>query len=358
MLCCPPAIFMVKLILNMKSEAGKNMKKLTINEIAERAGVSKTTVSFYLNGKTNKMSEETMERIRKIIEETGYEPNAAARALKSKSGGVIGVILGDLSQPFAAKALKGIEEEANLKGYQVLVGASGMSFSKEEEYIESMSGLGVAGFIIQATYRFGILGMELEKRNRNLVYLDVSPYDTKGKSVKSGNYTSVYEAISQCVKKGYEQFIIISDGSQDDYGGVANAQGFKDALREAGKTFKVYYLDQDDTEEAVGTYLHQQIDAKKKTLIYVSDASALQRVYGAVKQLEDYQSLMPEKLGLIGFDISGWTKMTTPPITAIVIPAYQEGRMAARQLLDMIHGKGDSKEVVLKNKIIWRESTM
>ena len=69
------------------------MKKLTINEIAEKAGVSKTTVSFYLNGKTNKMSEETMERIRKIIEETGYEPNAAARAMKSRPGGPIGVIL-------------------------------------------------------------------------------------------------------------------------------------------------------------------------------------------------------------------------------------------------------------------------
>lgn len=56
------------------------MKKLTINEIAEKAGVSKTTVSFYLNGKANKMSEETQQRIQQIIDETGYEPSAAARA--------------------------------------------------------------------------------------------------------------------------------------------------------------------------------------------------------------------------------------------------------------------------------------
>ena len=86
------------------------MKKLTINEIAERAGVSKTTVSFYLNGKINKMSEETKQRIQHIIDETGYEPSAAARAMKAKSSGVVGVILADTSEGYCARALKGIEE--------------------------------------------------------------------------------------------------------------------------------------------------------------------------------------------------------------------------------------------------------
>ena len=88
------------------------MKKLTINEIAERAGVSKTTVSFYLNGKINKMSEETKQRIQHIIDETGYEPSAAARAMKAKSSGVVGVILADTSEGYCARALKGIEEAA------------------------------------------------------------------------------------------------------------------------------------------------------------------------------------------------------------------------------------------------------
>lgn len=334
------------------------MKKLTINEIAERAGVSKTTVSFYLNGKTNKMSEETMERIRRIIEETGYEPNVAARALKTKNNGMIGVIMGDLSQPFSARALQGIEEEASLAGYQVLVGSSKMLFSKEEECIENMWKLGVSGVIIQATYRFGILGIELEKKRRNLVYLGVAPYDSKGKCVNSGNYTSVYEMIASCVKKGYNQFIMISDGSQNDYGGVANIQGFKDALRDAGMTFKVYYIDEETSTEDIHGYLNQQIDAAKKTLVYVSDPSALETVYQSIRRFPDYQSMMPERLGLIGFDISGWTRVTTPAISSIMIPAYQEGRIAAQKLFEMMEGKGDSKEVVLKNAIRWRESTM
>ena len=107
------------------------MKKLTINEIAERAGVSKTTVSFYLNGKTNKMSEETKQRIQHIINETGYEPSAAARAMKAKSSGLIGVILGDSSDPYCARALKGVEDAASAQGYQIMMGNSGLAFQQE-----------------------------------------------------------------------------------------------------------------------------------------------------------------------------------------------------------------------------------
>lgn len=66
------------------------MKKLTINEIAEMVGVSKTTISFYLNGKTNKMSDETQKKIQQVIEETGYTPSAATRTVKA-SDDCIGV---------------------------------------------------------------------------------------------------------------------------------------------------------------------------------------------------------------------------------------------------------------------------
>ena len=127
------------------------MKKLTINEIAEKAGVSKTTVSFYLNGKANKMSEETQQRIQQIIDETGYEPSAAARAMKAKSSGLIGVILKDAADPYCARALKGMGEAAGETEYQILIGSSGYTFKNEREHVERMLKAGAEGFIIQAT---------------------------------------------------------------------------------------------------------------------------------------------------------------------------------------------------------------
>ena len=116
----------------------QSMKKLTINEIAEKAGVSKTTVSFYLNGKANKMSEETQQRIQQIIDETGYEPSAAARAMKAKSSGLIGVILKDAADPYCARALKGMGEAAGETEYQILIGSSGYTFKNEREHVERM----------------------------------------------------------------------------------------------------------------------------------------------------------------------------------------------------------------------------
>ena len=96
-------------------------RKVTINDIAEIAGVSKATVSFYLNGKYEKMSEKTYLRIQKAIEETGYNPSVAARSLNAKSSHLLGVIIGNITKPFANQTVKGIEDFADEHGYMTLV---------------------------------------------------------------------------------------------------------------------------------------------------------------------------------------------------------------------------------------------
>ena len=317
------------------------MKKLTINEIAEMVGVSKTTISFYLNGKTNKMSDETQKKIQQVIEETGYTPSAATRTVKA-SDDCIGVILGDVSKPFAAKALKGIEEEAHEAGYQVIVGNNEMSFAKEKEYVEHMLKMGVSGFIIQATYRFGILAMELEKKNKKIIYLDIPPYDSQGVRVLGDNYQCVYDAISQCIERGYDQLLVVSDANESEYTGMDNLRGFKDAANDAGVSFKTCFIE------------------AETTMVYASDVEALRKVYLGIKLFPDFQSLFPERLGLIGFDVTGWTKIAVPEISAIMIPAYQEGQIASRKLIEMIESKNSisNKKVIIKNAVRWRDSTL
>lgn len=334
------------------------MKKLTINEIAERAGVSKTTVSFYLNGKTNKMSEETQERIGHIIRETGYEPNAAARAMKSKSSGLVGVILGDSSGAYCSRALKGIEDAANAREYQVLMGNSGLAFQREREYVDRMLRLGAEGFIIQSTYRFGMLAGELEKKKKPIVYLDAKPYDFKGRYVKSNNYDCVYQVISQCIKKGYEDFLMISDGEAAISVGFENIQGYKDALQDARREGGTQYLQEGVKSEQLYGILKETVDLNRRTLIYVACPGLLQVVYQAIRCYPGYMDLFPQKLGLIGFDVEGWTRMTTPAISAIITPAYQEGVRAMEELAQVLDGKKREGDVVFINIVKWRETTL
>lgn len=119
--------------------------KITINEIAKLAGVSKTTISFYLNGKTQRISLKTQNRIATIIKQTNFQPNLAARCLNSKSSKLIGVLISDITNTFSNQIVKGIETIASKYNYQVIVGNSEYSYQREENYIEQMLSMGVAG---------------------------------------------------------------------------------------------------------------------------------------------------------------------------------------------------------------------
>ena len=123
-------------------------EKITIRDIAERAGTSKTTVSFFLNGKTDKMSEETQARIAQVIKETNYRPSIAARSLNAKETRLIGVIIGDITNTFANQIVKGIDDFARDNRYQLIVGNSNYNFENEKGYVNRMLAMGVDGFII------------------------------------------------------------------------------------------------------------------------------------------------------------------------------------------------------------------
>ena len=86
----------------MSGFKGFNRKKVTIVDVAERAGVSKTTVSRYLNGKYEYMSGQSRARIAEVIEELGYRPSPLARSLKSKYRYVLGVVMADITDPYCA----------------------------------------------------------------------------------------------------------------------------------------------------------------------------------------------------------------------------------------------------------------
>ena len=129
---------------------------------------------------------------------------------------------------------------------------------------------------------------------------------------------------------------------------------------DAGVSFKTCFIEAETTREEIHDYLEQYISEYKKTLVYASDVEALRKVYLGIKLFPDFQSLFPERLGLIGFDVTGWTKIAVPEISAIIIPAYQEGQIASRKLIEMIESKNSisNKKVIIKNAVRWRDSTL
>lgn len=330
-------------------------RKITIKNIAEMAQTSKTTVSFYLNGRYEKMSQETREKIKNVIQETGYEPSIVARSLNSKRTKLIGVLIGDITNSFSNQIVKGIENIAQKRGYQVIVGNSNYDPESEDRYIENMLRLGVDGFIIQPTSNFRKYAKISQETKKSLVFFDSQLYEHRSNWVKTNNYDAVYDATQACVQKGYEDFIIITADTSLLSTRIERASGYIDALTDSSLSYATYIIDDGQTTvEDISLFLQNTVRADRKTLVFVPNCWALPIVFTALKKMK-FQDM---NIGLIGFDNTEWTDLSSPSVTTIVQPAFQEGEQATKILIDQIEGLDqEERQQVLNCSIDWREST-
>ena len=333
-----------------------NERKVTIKDIAEMAGTSKTTVSFYLNGKTEKMSEDTKAKIAAVIKKTNYRPSIVARSLNSKNSKLIGVLIGDITNTFSNQIVKGIETIASKYNYQVIVGNSEYSYQREENYIEQMLSMGVARFIVQPTAQFRKLSKKLLKLNKPLVFFDSKLYDLKSNWIKTNNYEATYETIVKCIIKGYESFYLITADPQLISTRLERVSGFIDALADYNFNYKTFILENDRVDfKMLHNFFESTLNVSKKSLVFVPNCWALPDIYLALKQ---YRNNMPQ-IGLIGFDNIEWDNLYSPSIKKVIQPAFKEGEEAAKIVIDQIEGKNKlDNQKILNCYVNWNESTL
>lgn len=331
--------------------------KITIKDIAEMAGVSKTTVSFYLNGKTEKMSDETRKKIEEIILETHYRPNVAARTLNQKKPNLIGVIIGDITNTFSNKIVKGIEDTARKHGYQTLIGNSAYDSSTESSYVHRMLNLGADGFIIQPTPGFQQTSTLMKDLKKPFVYFDSKVYDHDSFWVKTDNYTATHHAMQELIERGYQNFLMIGADPSKLSTRIERSSGFIDCITESGLSYQSLEIrDGAIDHHEVLSFVEQNLENQESTLVYVPNCWALPEVCNALQPLRE---LIPQKLGIIGFDNTEWASFSSPKITTIVQPAYEEGQKAAEILIDQIEERNEEKShQTLKCSVHWSESTL
>lgn len=328
--------------------------KVTIKDIAELAKTSKTTVSFYLNGKFDKMSEETKQRIKEAIETTNYKPSIAARSLNAKSTKLIGVIIGDITNSFSNQIVKGIENKAQEFGYQIIIGNSNYDPKNEDELIEKMLNIGVDGFIIQPTSNFRKYSHIINTKQKHVVFFDSQLYEHKTNWVKTNNYDAVYDTIQQCINKGYENFIMITGNPNLLSTRIERASGFIDVLEENNLDYHQMIIEENKTtSETIGDFIKKNL--KDNSLVFVPNCWALPSVFSAMKSLD----IDMPTTGLVGFDNVEWTHFSSPSITTIMQPAYQEGEQATTILINNIEGKSKkTKQEIFDCEVNWLESTL
>ncbi|MGL5415475.1 MAG: LacI family DNA-binding transcriptional regulator [Clostridium sp.] len=329
-------------------------KRLTIKDIAEMANISKTTVSFYLNEKFEKMSEETRLRIKKVIEETNYSPSITARCLTSKKSNLIGVIVGDVGNPFSANIVKGIDSICRDNNFQIIVGSSGFKYENEVNYVNKMIDMGVDGFIMQTTVDFVNMTAYIQDMGKKIVLLDSVTDSFNGKWVKTDNFNDTRKATKELIKKGFEKLVLITEDPSLLMARIERKKGFEEACIEEKKEYEVKIIDKKIENKEMMDLVNKSISESEKSAIFCSNGFVLKKVFDSIKE---YNSELFKKIGLIGYDNWDWTEYATPAVTNIEQPTYEEGRYAAELLIDELSGEKNKKAKIFKSKVNWNEST-
>ena len=330
--------------------------RTTIADVARSAGTSTASVSYYLNGKLEKLGSDTQRRIAEVIRETGYVPNAQAQKLQGKQTHVIAILILDNTNEWAGTFLAGVEQVAHTHGYATMVCTSNFDTETELMYVEKMLSLGVDGFIVQPTRNFRVVSERISKTGTPLVLFDFAPYSRTYTCVKTNLYDGVYNATERLLEAGYEEFLTIASDMTRMRTRTERFQGFADALAAQGIFHKAISIDHaSPTERELREYFKFKLNPAKRTAIFVQNQWALGRVF---KALQPMAHLIPEKIGLLGLNCTGWTNLTSPTVSTIVEPVHREGETACEMLIELLDGyDGPVRQEALDCCLNWLEST-
>lgn len=332
------------------------MKKVTMLDIATRAGVSKATVSMVLNKRDENISEKTRKKILDIAEELNYIPNSLARSLSTKKTGTIGIILPDITNPFFASMARAIEDEASILGYNIIFCNSDNHVDKEKEYITLLISKLVDGVIFISGGKSSSSINMLKRNNVPFVLVDryVENYnDYYG--VYCLNKEGVYQGVEYLYNIGKRKIAFVK-GPNDLEVAKARIEAYKEAVSKYNIYDSHLIFDGEFTiasgAKATEKILEsaQDIDA----IFYSNDIMAL----GGMKILLRRGIKIPQNISILGFDNIDISNIFEPELSTIGQPIYTMGKKSCRLLIDIINGVNiPQKQTYFKTELIIRRST-
>jgi LacI family sucrose operon transcriptional repressor len=323
----------------------------TIKDVAEKVGVSVTTVSRVLNNR-GYLSEDLKRRVHEAMKELNYQPNELARSLFRKKSNIIGLIIPDISHPFFGEIAKHVEYYAHKNRYKVLLCNSQLNHSKEKEYINMLKASQVDGIIMGNhtldTKEFTTINLPLVTLDRQLS--ESIPY------VSSDHYRGGVLATRLLLRKGCRKIAHISGNLKLHLLAKTRHDGFMDTVRAAGVPHVVVETDlngfkYDEYEKIVADLFreHPDIDG----VFASSDIIAAQ----VVKECRRLGRRVPDDVRVVGFDGIGLGQFFTPGLSTIQQPIREIAKTSVQLLIDQINGKDVQRENVLPVKLVEKETT-
>ncbi|SER51575.1 transcriptional regulator, LacI family [Gracilibacillus ureilyticus] len=333
------------------------MKKVTITDVAKKAGVSKSTVSQYLNERYDYMGEKTKERIKSAIEDLNYSPNYLARSLKQKQTNTIGVIVANILHVFSTHVIRSIQDFCNERHFHVIVCNADDDPDKEKQFIEMLYAKQVDGMIIFPTGGNIALYKKLTNENYPIVFMDRIVPDIEIDTVLLDNKKASLIAVNNFIQNGYRKIGVISPPLiQSLTPRIERINGYKQALQLHDIPLKAEYI-ADTSFDKVSVHLTRMLNLKDPpgAILALNDL-VLFEILAFVKT---NKIRIPQDLAIIGIDDVIFASIYHPSLTTIAQPAFSMGKKAANLLLTKINNKmetGDGGIYRFEPALIIRES--
>lgn len=331
-------------------------KRYTIRDVAALANVSVATVSMVLNG-SEKISEQTREKVLEAVQKMDYRRNPHARSLSSSKSFTVGLAMTDLTNPFFGMMVGHIQREIDARGYNLILGMTKNSAKQEKKLVEKFLDSGVDGVLIVPVHeRNPNLAHIYELSRRNLPFVYISTYypSTTASCVMTDLAKGSYDMTRFLLEKGQRDIVLIS-GYRELVLSEQRIQGFQQAHAEIGLTLKPDQIIEAEPDFQSGYDAAREIIANRRpdAIMTVNDIMSM----GVMAYLHEADIRVPEDVSVAGYDDLLFSSMLETPLSTIRQPIKEMCRQAVDMLfLQMEGGMQESKQVLLEPELIIRKS--
>ena len=335
-------------------------RRVTSEDVARQAGVSRTTVSLVLNGvQTIKISPETRQKVLETAAALGYVPNAMAQALVSRRTQAIGLVF--TRQPhhiatdsFLPQVLEGMLEVVRTHNLRLLIDIVDPEH-QEQAYQQLVQAKRIDGIVFSGPRLDDVALVNLEREGFPTVLMGQLP-GSNFHTVDVDNRLAARQAVEYLISLGHRQIACLTNAPASYSASADRLEGYREALLGAGLPYNPALVRYGDFEPESG---HAQMSSLLEagvpfTAGFVASDAVL---IGAHAALRERGLEIPGDISLVGFDDIAWSRYIAPPLTTVRLPAEELGRQACQMLLQILHGQAVlQKNIVLPTELIIRNS--
>jgi len=328
------------------------VKKVSIKDVALKAGVSIASVSYVLNNKIDsRIGKETVDKVKKAAQELNYRPNNAAKSLKTQRTHIIGLIVADIANPYFSQIARIIENEANKKEYTVIIGSSDENKEKFEGLINMFCDRQADGLIIAPVEGAEDCLQKLQRQNMPFVFIDRYLPQVAADSIQINNYDISYSVTEHLIQNGRRNIVLVAYTTTLHHL-LQRTQGFTDALQKHllecnAQSILSINKDAIDADVDAGFINLFNSSAVPDAVFFTSNKLAV----AGLKKLMKLGIEIPKDLAVVAFDETEAYELFSVPLSFVRQPLAGIGTTA----VTLLHNKITDHLLPVQNIILEAE---